>query len=62
MFSGGVACPSWSRSLLAPVSLWLTLRVEHGFLMGCHRLVLSFFRADETHDAPGFPQWDWLSL
>lgn len=49
-------CESWGS--LSPLGLWLT----HGLLNEVTDWFFAFFRIDETHDGPGFSQWNWLSL
>lgn len=51
-------CPPGLWGGLSPLGLWLTF----GFLNKVTGWFFAFFRTDETHDAPGFPQWDWLPL
>lgn len=42
---------------LSPLGLWTT----YGLLNKVNDWLIASFRIDETHKAPGFPQWDRLS-
>ena len=49
-------CDGWGS--LSPLGLWAT----RGLLNEVTDWLFAFFRIDETYNAPGFPQWDRLSL